>query len=183
LKSRGLFLAIFLLSFVPFIEAAQSPSVPDEYTIDLPKQHLRFVRKPQSGYVVLSQEQATQTKTLDKLLKEYKAKDVRHVGGRGRRGFAVAYGQRSSGENENIITRLKTHNQVKYVAPLFSSNEETVAIIPEVVVRVLPKVSTGQIKALCKKMNLTIKKKLEFTEREYLIEIPCGRAVKKSRVN
>ena len=144
--------------------------------IDLPRQHLRFVRKPELGYVVLSREQTAPTGSLDGLLKEYQAKDVRHVGGPGRRGLAVVYGQRSSGENENIITRLKTHNQVKYIAPLFSSNEETVAIIPEVVVRVSPGVKIGQIKALCKKMNLTIKKKLEFTEREYLIEIPAAEA-------
>jgi subtilisin family serine protease len=170
--------AISLLSFVSFIEAAQSSSQPNEYVIDLPRQHqqLRFVRKPEWGYVVLSQDQSAQSGTLDGLLKEYQAKDVRHIGGSRRHGLAVAYGQRSSGENENIIKQLKTHNRVKYVAPLFSSNEETVAIIPEVVVRVSSGVSTGQIKSLCKKMNLTIKKKLEFTEREYLIEIPATEA-------
>ena len=167
---------LILLSSVSLLEAGQPLPGPNEYVIDLPDQQLHFVRKPQLGYVVVSREQPTAIQSLEGILKEFQAQDVRPVGGRGRRGLAVVHSRRLSGENDNIIARLRTHSQIKYVAPLFSSNEQTVAIIPEIVARVAPGVDAGRVESFCRAMNLTVKRKLAFTEREYLIEVPAADA-------
>ena len=58
-----------------------------------------------------------------------------------------------------------------YVAPLFSSNGETVAIIPEVVVRVKPGIGMEEVQTLCQSAGCTITKRMEFTEQEYLLEV------------
>jgi subtilisin family serine protease len=60
---------------------------------------------------------------------------------------------------------------VAYTAPLFSSNGETVAIIPEIVVRVKPGVDVEEVQRLCKAAGCMIRTPMEFTTQEYLIEV------------
>ena len=163
--------AIACLLALSVLEGGQPSQQPSEYVIGLGnQQQLRFVRKPELGYVVVTQEQTPAIKSLDLLLKEFQAKDVRPVGGSGRRGQSIVYSQRSAGENESTIAILRAQKGIKYVAPLFLSNGETVAIIPEVVVRTIAGTQAEQLESFCRMIGLTIKKKLDFTDSEYLIE-------------
>jgi subtilisin family serine protease len=76
-----------------------------------------------------------------------------------------------AGRNEEAIRSLRAGGQVAYAAPLFSSNGETVAIIPEIVVRVKPEITMEKVQARAETAGCTIRERMEFTEREYLLEV------------
>jgi thermitase len=164
---------LFVLVLCPDRILAQSSY---DYVITAGDEEIHFVSRPELGYVVVSQEETSAVEALDGTLRQFGAKDIRAVRGPGRRGVSVVFSQRPASENENTIKMLKAHRQIKYVAPLFSSNETTVAIIPEIVVRLREKSDDKQLQDLCQSINLRIKNKLQFTEREYLIEVPTADA-------
>jgi subtilisin family serine protease len=105
------------------------------------------------------------------MLKDVGAVDISPIRGLGRKGVSVVYSERSAGENEKIVKLLTSRSEVQYAAPLFSSNAETVAIIPEIVVRVKSGTDSVRVGALCDKAGCRIKKRMEFTEQEYLLEV------------
>jgi len=160
---------IFILfALCPIKSPAEGPY---DYVVTVANEQLHFVRRPELGYVVVSREEAGALETLDGTLRQFGAKDIRAVRGPGRRGISVVFSKRLASENENTIAMLRSHSRIKYAAPLFSSNEETVAIIPEIVVRLREISDDGQLQDLCQSINLRIKHRLQFTEREYLIEV------------
>lgn len=132
------------------------------------------MRRPELGYVIV------RSGDQDIRVSENQETDnlVQPVRGLGRRGVSVEFRQRPPGENENTIRELRARRHIKYAAPLFSSNGETVAIIPEIVVRLTAggvaegEMDAEQLEALCRTMDLNIKKRLEFTDLEYLVEVP-----------
>jgi uncharacterized delta-60 repeat protein len=170
-RKTSLFIYISFLVLCS-VEGAKAQSR-DDYLINAGNQQLVFVRQPERGYVVQSQKTTTAIESLEGILKQFGARDIRPVRGLGRKGVSVVYSKRTRGENENVIAQLKAHGLIKYAAPLFSSNGETVAIIPEIVVHVRAGTQGEQIQRFCQTINLAIKKRLDFTEREYLIETPA----------
>jgi subtilisin family serine protease len=149
---------------------------PYDYTVTAGNEQLRFVRRPELGYVVKAEEKETAIEALYGMLRKSGATDIKPVRGLVRRGISVVHSERSANDNKKTIRMLRALKQIRYAAPLFSSNGETVAIIPEMVVRVRTKTDGQRLKKLCRKMNLTIKKKMAFTEVEYLIEVLGGDA-------
>ncbi|MBA7602614.1 hypothetical protein ES703_09710 [subsurface metagenome] len=143
-----------------------------DYVVTVGNEELRFLRRPELGYVVKSQEQTTAIEVLDETLKEFGAPDIRPVRGSGRRGVSVVFSEREAGENENTIRMLRAKSEIGYAAPLFCARGETVAIIPEIVVRVTAETDAEQLQVLSQTMDLAIKNRLAFTDREYLIEVP-----------
>ena len=148
------------------------------YTVNAGGERLEFMPQPQKGYVIKLAERAGGIYALAGL-SALNAEDAREVRGLDRRGVYTVENEGPAGRNEDTIRSLRTGGQVAYAAPLFSSNGETVAIIPEIVVRVKPGTETEQLKALCETAGCTIKKRMEFTEQEYLLEVlgPDAQAV------
>jgi predicted outer membrane repeat protein len=134
-------------------------------------ERLNFTARPDLGYVVISQPEKTAISALEATLKEFGAEDIRPIKGLGRKGNYVVFCNRPANENINTIKNLRAKNHISFAAPLFSSNGEIVAIIPEIVVRLKDKSYADELRNLCRNMNLSIKKKMEFTELEYLIEV------------
>jgi uncharacterized delta-60 repeat protein len=171
MKKSGWAGSIILL-FILILQSARAfAQTSYNYIITAKNEELHFVSRPDLGYVVVSREETGAVEALDGTLRQFGARDIRAIRGLGRQGVSVVFSRRSPGENESTITKLRTQSQIKYVAPLFSSNEEVVAIIPEIVVRMNGKSDDEQLQALCQSINLRIKHKLQFTEREYLIEV------------
>jgi subtilisin family serine protease len=159
---------LFVICIYPAGVRAQSPY---DYVITAGNEVLDFISRPELGYVVVSQEETSAVEALDGTLRQFGGRDIRPVHGPGRRGTSVVFSQRPANENENTIKMLKAQRQIKYAAPLFLSNQTTVAVIPEIVVRLSEKSDDKQLQDLCQSINLRIKHKLQFTEREYLIEV------------
>ena len=91
---------------------------------------------------------------------------AKRIGGLGRRGLWVVEGQQPPAE-----TKATTKGGVSYLAPLFSVNGETVAVIPEIVIRVRPGVEERQVHFLCQSLGLAVIKPMEFTTQEYLLQV------------
>jgi subtilisin family serine protease len=126
--------------------------------------------QPEKGYVIKLAQKAGGIHALAGI-SALDAEDAREVRGLDRRGVWTVENEGPTSQNEDTIRSLRTSSQVAYSAPLFLSGGETVAIIPEIVVRVRPGTEIEQLKALCEKAGCTIKKRMEFTQQEYLLEV------------
>jgi subtilisin family serine protease len=143
-----------------------------DYVVTAGREQLHFTRRPELGYVVVSRgEKAAIEATKQKLQEEVSANDIRPVQGLGRRGVSVVYHRRSANENEGTFKVLRGHKHTRYAAPLFSSNGETLGIIPEIVVRLRAATDAEKLSVLCESLNLAVSRRLEFTDLEYLIEV------------
>ncbi len=163
-----------LVLLCPITSTAQDPS---GYVVTAANEKLTFIARPELGYVVKTKQKTFNIEALSGTLQLVTNADIKPIRGLDRKGISVVYNEQSADENEKTISALAAHNQVRYAAPLFSSNGETVAVIPEIVVRVKSKINAEELRTLCETMNLTIIKRLEFTEQEYLIEVPGTNAI------
>ena len=107
------------------------------YSISVAGERLEFVAQPENGYVIKLAEKSGGIHALAGI-SALDAEDARPVGGVDRRGVYTVENGGPADRNEGTIRSLRTGGQVAYAAPLFSSGGETVAIIPEIVVRVKP---------------------------------------------
>jgi len=163
--------------------AAQSPA--QEYVLTVANEQLSFVAQPEAGYVVKTQEKTGGISTLSGTLSFLASERATPIRGLDRHGIWVVERQQPASENEKTIKMLRADRQIEYAAPLFSSNGETVAVIPEIVIRVHPGVNARQVHFLCQSLALAIIKPMEFTTQEYLLQVlgPDAEAVFKALEN
>ena len=133
-------------------------------------EELEFVAAPERGYVVKLAERAGGVTALSSI-STLDVKNATPIGGVDRRGVWIVENAGPSSRNKAKIRSLTAGGQVAYAAPLFSSNGEMVAIIPEIVVRVRPGVELEEVQILCEAAHCTVRKPMEFTTQEYLVEV------------
>jgi subtilisin family serine protease len=139
-------------------------------TITVGNEELRFAPQPERGYVVKLAERTGGVTALS----DISVLDPDHtkpVGGTDRHSVWIVENAGPAAENEWAITRLRQQGRVTFAAPLYSSNGQTVAIIPEIVVRMVPGTEMEELEALCENTACRIRKRMEFTEQEYLLEV------------
>jgi subtilisin family serine protease len=167
MKTRNMLTSVLilvaLLSCPAFVSART-------YSVPAAGERLEFVPQPEKGYVVKLPEKAGGIRALAGI-SALEAEGARKVRGLGRRGVWTVENEGPASRNEDTIRSLRASGQLAYAAPLFSSNGETVAILPEIVIRVEPDMKGGQLQGLCEKAGCTIKKRMEFTTQEYLLEV------------
>ena len=164
----GLSVAIITITVV-----AESYSVNngEEYVLTVAGGQLHFTAQPQAGYVLKTREDICSMDSINRFLKSAEDVKISPIRGLGRKGIYVIYNERPADENVRTIKTLKVQNEFQYTAPLFSSNGETVAVIPEIVVRVQAGMEIDELRTLCETAGCTISKRMEFTEQEYLLEV------------
>jgi len=131
---------------------------------------LRFVPQGEKGYVVKQASRKPGISTLAGTL-FLEEGQVRPIGGLDRHGIWIIENDGPASKNDAVMTELIRSGAAEYVATLFSSNGETVAVIPEIVIRVHPGVDATQVHLLCESMALAIIKPMEFTTQEYLLQV------------
>ena len=131
---------------------------------------LEFIAAPERGYVVKLAERAGGVTALSGI-SVLDAKNAIPVCGSDRHGVWIVENEGPSDRNKARIQTLRAGRQVTYSAPLFSSSGETVAIIPEIVVHVKPGVEMDEMGRLCEAAGCMIKKRMEFTEQEHLLDV------------
>jgi len=156
--------ATAVLFFYPALASAGA------YSLTVAGERLEFVPQPQKGYVIKLAEKAGGIHALAGI-SALDAEGAREIGGLDRHGVWTVENTGPAERNEDAIRSHRASGQVAYAAPLFSSNGEIVAIIPEIVVRVKPGTDSVQVGALCEKAGCRIKKRMEFTQQEYLLEV------------
>ncbi|HUW32630.1 MAG TPA: S8 family serine peptidase [Planctomycetota bacterium] len=77
---------------------------------------------------------------------------------------------RAGGGVKNVAESLKAVGKTRYLAPLYSQDGETVAIIPEVGVRLKNGHDRKAFDAFCQANGFTIIRPLLFTEQEFLLD-------------
>jgi len=88
----------------------------------------------------------------------------------GRRRFKIA---RADDNTPAMIAALRARKDATYIAPLYSVKGRTVAVIPEIAVRLKAGRDRDELDAICKAEGLTVIKKLDFTRRDYLLAPPA----------
>ncbi|MDI6448073.1 S8 family serine peptidase [Anaerobaca lacustris] len=140
------------------------------YRLTVAGEGMEFVAQPEMGYVVKVAERSGGFYSLAGL-PALDTENARRIGGRDRRGVWTVENEGPAGRNEEMIRALRAGGHAAYAAPLFSCGGETVAVIPEIVIRVRPEVDTRQVHFLCKSLALAVIKPMEFTTQEYLLEV------------
>jgi len=153
-----------LLVFWP----AQSPA--KDHVLMVGSEQLRFVPQGEKGYVVREAKRAAGISALAGMLFLEEGR-VQPIGGLDRHGIWIVENNGPASKNDAVMAELSRSGAAEYVAPLFSSNGETVAIIPEIVVRVNPGTGIEEVQELCKTAGCRIKKPMEFTTQEYLLQV------------
>jgi subtilisin family serine protease len=159
---------ITLLLAVLVLWPAQSPA--KEYILTVGNEQLRFVPQAEKGYVVKQPKRTAGISALAGML-FLEEGQVQPIGGLDRHGIWIVENDGPASRNDAVMAELVHNGAAEYAAPLFSSNGETVAVIPEIVVRLKEKSYADELQRLCQDMNLSIKKKMEFTKLEYLIDV------------
>jgi len=147
---------------------AKSPA--KECVLTVGNEQLRFVPQGEKGYVV---KQAKRTAGISALAGTLFLEEgqVRPIGGLDRHGIWIVENDGPASRNDAVMAELSRSGAADYVAPLFSSSGETVAVIPEIVIRVYPGVDARQVHFLCESMALAIINPMEFTTQEYLVQV------------
>ncbi len=159
---------ISLLLVVLVLWPAQSPA--KEYVLTVGNEQLRFVPQGEKGYVVKQAKTKAGISALAGTL-FLEEGQVQPIGGLDRHGIWIVENDGPASSNDAVIAELIYNGAAEYAAPLFSSNGEMVAIIPEIVLRVHPKVDARQVHFLCESMSLSVIKPMEFTTQEYLMQV------------
>jgi subtilisin family serine protease len=133
------------------------------YTATVGHDRMEFVPEPEKGYVVGTAGVRSQETGVRRQRTALLTEKATPIGGRG---LWIVEGQQSPVED-----RATTMGDVSYLAPLFSVNGETMAVIPEIVIHVKPGVDTRQVHFLCQSMGLAVIKPMQFTTQEYLLEV------------
>jgi hypothetical protein len=140
-----------------------------EYVLTVGSEQFRFVPQGEKGYVVKQPKRTAGISTLAGTL-FLEEGQVRPIGGLDRHGIWIVENDGPASRNDAVMAELIQDGAAEYVAPLFSSNGETVAVIPEIVIRVHPGVDARQVHFLCQSLALAIIKPMEFTTQEYLLQ-------------
>jgi subtilisin family serine protease len=141
-----------------------------EYVLTAGNEQLRFVPQGEKGYVVKQPKRTAGVSALAGTLFLEEGR-VRPIGGLDRHGIWIVENDGPASRNNAVMAELIQNGAAEYVAPLFSSGGETVAIIPEIVVRVKPDTNVAELQSLCESVGCRIRKRMEFTEQEYLLEV------------
>lgn len=142
----------------------------ETYRLTVAGERLEFVAQVERGYVVKLTPDVGGIRALAGM-SALDTEDAARIGGLDRRGVWVVANEGRGGRNEEVIRSLRAGGRVGYAASLFSSNGETVAIIPEIVVRVKPGIEMEEVERLGKAAGCAIRKRMEFTQQEYLLEV------------
>ncbi len=162
-------LAVILLSFFVFIPAASKSQDISEYTLISDEKTMTFIPRPDLGYVIQPSENESAAQTFQSMLSSIKTVENRKIKGLNKRNLTVVTNLDKSINSASTI--LQSQSRSGYKAPLFSVNGQTIAIIPEIVVRLAFENAYDSLQSVCNDSGLTIKQKLESSQNEYLIEV------------
>jgi subtilisin family serine protease len=149
-------------------------SVAEERIVDIGHKQIRFGVEKELGYVVKSSRGKPATLLSDDTSREIAGGGAEYRNIAGRRDMLLVLDHQPLPQRERDIRLLSDQPEVEYVAPLFSLEGETVAVIPEIIVRLRQELDRGKLDDLCRQAGCTIIRNLLYTRLEFLIS-PAAR--------
>ena len=122
--------------------------------------------RPDLGYVVKLPVSEQAIKSSDGNVGLFTNMQARRVGGLGKRGLWIV--QQNGGGSPTLPN---VQGKALYTAPLFTLYGDKVAVIPEIVIRLKAETQAEQLRQICRSLGCAIKKPMEFTTEEYLVEV------------
>lgn len=162
-------LTIVLLTFFVLIPATSQSQNLSEYTLISDGTTMTFTPRPDLGYVIQPSEKESATQAFQGMLSSIKTVESRKIKGLNKRNLTIVENLDVSINSASNI--LQSLSQSGYKAPLFSVNGQTIAIIPEIVVRLAVENAYESLQSACNGLGLSIKQKLESSQNEYLLEV------------
>ena len=179
--SMQLVLAIFLIIVTlshEFTSAATVAEVVEQFSLILEGQIVKYIAQPEAGYVFRILEEKKPILEVKSLEKENNQSglivlppNARPLSQSDQEGIYVVNRLEYGSQNIRNVWVSLYQTPVTYKAPLFSCNGVTIAVIPEIVVRIESEIDLEQLSMFCQSLNLAIIKPLEFTTKEYLISV------------
>ncbi len=142
-----------------------------KYIVSTGKSTLTFIPRSDLGFIYQSGDNQSDINAFNGMLSSSSDIEYREIRGSNKRNFSILMSESSDESKKSALGYLQSQNRSGYTAPLFSVNNQTVAVIPEIVVHLAFENTLNDLQALCETLDLSIKKKLEFTQKEYLIEV------------
>ncbi len=149
-------------------------SAAEERIVDIGHGQIRLVVEKELGYVVKSSRGKPATLLSDDTAREIAGEDAKYRNIAGRRDMLLVLDRQPLSQRDRGIRILSEQPEVEYVAPLFSLEGETVAVIPEIIVRLRQELDRGKLEDLCRQAGCTILRNLLYTKLEFLIS-PAAR--------
>jgi len=158
-------LTLVMIECLPSKAQAQSRVFGDQ------KSH--YEAQSELGYVVSIERDVTTLNVLHETLEELDDAEVNHIRRKHPVNLSIVTKSKPHHDNQHDMAELRKNRHVHYVAPLYTFQEDTVAITPEIILRITDQATTEQLDALCRHYNLSGQRQIEFTEREFLFHTPA----------
>ena len=127
-----------------------------------------FIPQSQLGYVVKSANDKSAMTLLQSSLQSEQNNERDFLEIENKQELMVILANNPLVQNQNM-KMLSGQAGVEYSSPLYSLDGQTVAVIPEIVVRLINKSDYNRLEDLCLKLDCTIVKKLLYTKLEFQI--------------
>ena len=127
-----------------------------------------YQSRPDLGYIIKLPGRQKAIESNDEISTLMAEIGARRIGGLDQRPIWIVDKNQEGGAN---LTPQSVQGKALYVAPLFTLFGEKVAVIPEIVVRLSAETKVGRLRQICRSLGCSIKKPMEFTTQEYLIDV------------
>ncbi len=135
-----------------------------------------FVPQPQLGYVVKSSSNQSAMMLLESSLQGAQVDEEENLIVANRPEIVIVLGEQPFVQSQSNIKMLSNQPETQYIAPIYTLEGYTVAIIPEIIVRLLHKSDFDKLEDLCRELDCTIIRNLIYTEQEFLITLSVQNA-------
>jgi len=150
----------------------------EQYSLIFEGQIVKYIAQPEAGYVFRILEEKKPILEVKSLEKENNQSGLivllpgaRPLSQSDQESIYVVNSLEYGSQNISNVWISLDQTPVTYKAPLFSCNGVTIAVVPEIVVRIESEIDLEQLSVFCQSLNLAIIKPLEFTTKEYLISV------------
>ena len=121
----------------------------DDYVMYVGDVNIHFAPQIELGYVVQWEDSVADIQTMDAVISQTTHEDVQPIRGRRQHRVSVVSVRQKASDNKKRMAVLRNNSRISYVAPLFSSNDQILAVIPEIVVRLKTGLASDRLHAVC----------------------------------
>ena len=171
MRNRKLSSLLTLFTFLVLCSSgSQSQQNSSVFTLTTGNQTYSFIPQPQLGYVIKSSDNKSAMTLVQNSLQGVQSdSQEKYLNVANRPDMMVVLGDKPLAQNQNKMNLLSIQSGTEYIAPVYSLNGQTVAVIPEIIVRLINESDYDNLADLCQKLGCKMVRSLLYTKQEYLI--------------
>jgi predicted outer membrane repeat protein len=160
-----------LVTLFAFLVLCSHSSVSQDsfiFSLTTDNETYNFIPQPQLGYVVKSSSNQIATMLLKSSMQGTQVNEE-YINVANQPKIVIVLGKKPFVQNQNNMRMLNNQPDTQYIAPIYTLEGYKVAIMPEIIVRLVNKSDFDKLEALCREFDCTIIGNLLYTEQEFLI--------------